>query len=71
MDGVDINITNQIGHTALHYAAFNKNESILLRLLASGASRYLKDKHGMLPIHYALADGSGNGPASMIYVNKG
>lgn len=52
-DKVDINAQNLLGYTALHYAAYNKNEAIVLRLLKAGVDRYLPDISGQLAINLA------------------
>jgi ankyrin repeat protein len=54
---VDINATNEIGQSALVYAASLENESMVLFLLKHGANRYLKDNEGHTAYNWASKKG--------------
>ncbi|KAG1046812.1 hypothetical protein G6F43_010715 [Rhizopus delemar] len=54
---IDLNITDQLGQTALHYAVQRNQVSSLRVLLAAGARLDLSCIHGRLPIHTAAMYG--------------
>ena len=45
-DGIDINVTDSLGNTALIYAAMNDNIPLVRLLLAYGANPHLKNNKG-------------------------
>ena len=46
MHDVDVNMTNNVGHTALHQASSSGQESVVHLLLNAGADPTILDKHG-------------------------
>lgn len=55
--GVDINMRDQEGRTALHIAASNNDDEAICRLVELGAKRKLKDRKGETALHAASAAG--------------
>ena len=51
---VDVNATDNIGRTALHYAAENSDEIIVGILIKSGAKKSIQDGNGLLAIELAV-----------------
>jgi uncharacterized protein len=58
---VDVNAVNDIGQTALHFAALNSDTTVKL-LAEHGAELDIKDKQGRTPLDFALG-GGGRGRA--------
>ena len=52
-----MNVQNDTGNTAIHYAALNGKEEIVKLLLAAGADVNVKNEFGRLPIEDALQGG--------------
>ncbi len=55
--GVDFNVQDQLGHTALVLAAANGHESIVAALIRAGADLDLQDQSGFTALMYAAANG--------------
>ncbi|XP_053244627.1 ankyrin repeat domain-containing protein 22 [Podarcis raffonei] len=51
--GVDVNVTDDSGRTALHYACEMKNPSIVPLLVGAGSDLSIKDKEGETPLDIA------------------
>ncbi|KAK7304076.1 hypothetical protein RJT34_15098 [Clitoria ternatea] len=56
-NGVDIDLPDKEGLTALHKAIIGKKEAVISHLLRKGASPHTKDKDGATPLHYAVQVG--------------
>ena len=56
---IDVNLQDDDGWTALHFAAQNFNEEIIKLLLDNGANPNLKDTYGNTPIIRALFNSRG------------
>ena len=54
----DVNVTNSLGTTALHYAAAFDNKEISTLLLQLNADVFIADKAGTTPVHIACKYGS-------------
>lgn len=54
--GVDPNVRDPDGLTAVHWAVIKRSFPMLVKLYESGASLLLKDKKGRLPLDYLKAD---------------
>src|SRR5262245_33679049 len=59
--GADINASNDLGQTALHIAAAQRDESFIRFLVARGARLDAKDRQGHTPLDIALGLGGGRG----------
>ncbi|XP_027333013.1 ankyrin repeat domain-containing protein EMB506, chloroplastic-like isoform X2 [Abrus precatorius] len=57
-NGVDIDLPDKEGLTALHKAIIGKKEAVISHLLRKGASPHVKDKDGATPLHYAVQVGA-------------
>ncbi|OMO64565.1 hypothetical protein COLO4_32001 [Corchorus olitorius] len=57
-DGLDIDETDEDGHTALHKAIIGKKEAVISHLLRKGANPHVIDKDGATPLHYAVHVGA-------------
>lgn len=57
-NGLDIDLLNKEGLTALHKAIIGKKEAVISHLLRKGASPHVKDKDGATPLHYAVQVGA-------------
>ncbi|KAL6176559.1 hypothetical protein ACLB2K_053192 [Fragaria x ananassa] len=57
-DGVDINLFDKDGVTALHTAIIGKKEAVINHLLRKGASPHVRDWDGATPLHYAVHVGA-------------
>lgn len=55
--GVDVNMRDREGKTALHIAAANNDDEAICRLVELGAKRKLKDHKGETALHSAAAAG--------------
>jgi len=55
--GVDMNLRDALGRTALHIAAANNDEEAICRLVELGAKRKLQDHKGQTALHAAAAAG--------------
>ncbi|WP_307384481.1 ankyrin repeat domain-containing protein [Chitinophaga terrae (ex Kim and Jung 2007)] len=51
--GVDINMTNKYGYSALHIASTAMLNEMAVLLIESGANPNIQDKHGRTILHYA------------------
>lgn len=47
--GIDVNRAGDMGSTALHYARMKRRDSVFDYLVASGASRLIRNEFGQLP----------------------
>ncbi|CAI9102440.1 OLC1v1000714C2 [Oldenlandia corymbosa var. corymbosa] len=56
--GVDINLTDQDGRTALHHATIGKKEPVISHLLRKGANVNVRDQDGATALHYAVQVGA-------------
>lgn len=54
-DGVDLNLQDKRGQTALHLASKNGHVETVILLLENGANVNLKDYAGWTPLHFAAA----------------
>ncbi|KAL1985149.1 hypothetical protein VTN96DRAFT_8171 [Rasamsonia emersonii] len=54
----DVNMKNNLGQNALHFATSKSNLSTVRTLIAHKCSARVKDKRGQLPLHRAAAVGS-------------
>jgi ankyrin repeat protein len=59
--GGDVNAANDLGQTALHIAAAQRDESFIRFLVARGARLDVKDRQGHTPLDVALGLGGGRG----------
>ncbi|GAA0172067.1 hypothetical protein LIER_25966 [Lithospermum erythrorhizon] len=57
-NGVDIDVTDNDGLTALHHAIVGKKEPVISHLLRKGANPQLRDLDGATPLHYAIQVGA-------------
>ncbi|KAE9608232.1 hypothetical protein Lal_00003444 [Lupinus albus] len=57
-NGLDIDLRDKEGLTALHKAIMGKKEAVISHLLRKGASPHVKDKDGATPLHYAVQVGA-------------
>ncbi|CAL0320187.1 unnamed protein product [Lupinus luteus] len=57
-NGLDIDLRDKDGLTALHKAIIGKKEAVISHLLRKGASPHVKDKDGATPLHYAVHVGA-------------
>ncbi|RZB50650.1 Ankyrin repeat domain-containing protein EMB506, chloroplastic isoform B [Glycine soja] len=57
-NGVDIDLPDKEGLTALHKAIIGKKEAVISHLLRRGASPHVMDKDGATPLHYAVQVGA-------------
>jgi hypothetical protein len=51
--GIDPNVSNDEGQTALHWTAYGPHLEIARRLLSRGARRGTRDRHGTTPVDWA------------------
>lgn len=56
-NGVDINMTNNLGQTALHYALNLDSIDVPKFLISKGADLNAKDKKGITPLDVAVKKG--------------
>ncbi|KAK6748290.1 hypothetical protein RB195_001114 [Necator americanus] len=54
-EGVDVNHTDSLGSSPLHYAAFTGDVNFMLMLLEIGADFNAQDSLGLTPLHRAVA----------------
>ena len=54
-EGLDIDATNKVGATALHYAVRSANLSMVNLLIEKGANSVMKDEKGSTPTEVAQA----------------
>lgn len=57
-EGLDIDVVDKEGQTALHHAVFGKKEAVISHLLRKGASPQVRDTDGITPLHYAVQVGA-------------
>ena len=55
--GIDVNVVDGQGQTALHYAALCNNEEMVKQLLEAGADASIKDEDGTIPEDATTDDG--------------
>eukprot|EP01124_Arcella_intermedia_P005561 TRINITY_DN13296_c0_g1_i1.p1 TRINITY_DN13296_c0_g1~~TRINITY_DN13296_c0_g1_i1.p1 ORF type:complete len:2024 (+),score=493.57 TRINITY_DN13296_c0_g1_i1:554-6073(+) len=55
--GRNVDITDKLGHTPLHYAAFHRKEPACLKLLEKGANPNFANLIGFTPFHYICGRG--------------
>lgn len=56
--GVDVDVLDQDGLTALHTAIIGRKDAVISHLLRKGASPRIKDRDGATPLHYAIQVGA-------------
>uniref|UniRef100_A0A5B7AZU7 Uncharacterized protein n=1 Tax=Davidia involucrata TaxID=16924 RepID=A0A5B7AZU7_DAVIN len=57
-NGVDIDLVDKDGMTALHKAVIGKKEAVISHLLRKGASPHIRDLDGATQLHYAVQVGA-------------
>lgn len=57
-EGLDIDVVDKEGQTALHHAVFGKKEAVISHLLRKGANPQVRDTDGVTPLHYAVQVGA-------------
>ncbi|KAK9272206.1 hypothetical protein L1049_002577 [Liquidambar formosana] len=57
-NGLNIDMVDQDGLTALHKAVIGKKEAVISHLLRRGASPHVRDQDGATPLHYAVQVGA-------------
>ncbi|KAK4343137.1 hypothetical protein RND71_038953 [Anisodus tanguticus] len=57
-EGLDIDVVDREGQTALHHACFSKKEAVISHLLRRGADPKVTDMDGVTPLHYAVQAGA-------------
>lgn len=57
-NGLDVDMVDKDGFTALHKAIIGKKEPVISHLLRKGASPHLRDQDGATPLHYAVQVGA-------------
>ncbi|PHT71708.1 Ankyrin repeat domain-containing protein, chloroplastic [Capsicum annuum] len=57
-EGLDIDVVDKEGQTALHHAVFGKKEAVISHLLRKGANPQVRDTNGITPLHYAVQVGA-------------
>ncbi|XAR51824.1 hypothetical protein NMG60_11006567 [Bertholletia excelsa] len=57
-NGVNIDLVDKDGLTALHTAIIGKKEAVISHLLRKGASPNVRDQDGASPLHYAVQVGA-------------
>lgn len=57
--GIDLNMTDSDGNTALHYAAWRKNKVVFKALLKHGADIEITNKYGNSPVWTAIMESKG------------
>lgn len=57
-EGLDIDVVDKEGQTALHHAVFGKKEAVISHLLRKGANPQVRDLDGITPLHYAVQVGA-------------
>lgn len=57
--GIDLKIADELGNTAMHYAAYNGNITMLQQLLLAGANILSQNKKGITPCGMAIKAHSG------------
>ncbi|XP_059306021.1 ankyrin repeat domain-containing protein EMB506, chloroplastic [Lycium ferocissimum] len=57
-EGIDIDVVDKEGQTALHHAVFGKKEAVISHLLRKGANPQVTDMDGVTPLHYAVQAGA-------------
>lgn len=69
--GGDINAQDDLGYSALHYAAQNYLPKIATHLVGWGARVDIEDNHGNTPLGRAVFDSRGRGEVITILLNAG
>lgn len=69
--GIDVNLVDSIGQTALHYAPVYKNPIIVELILAAGGKISIVDKHGNTPLWTAVMNARGNFEIVEIFMKYG
>ena len=54
--GADLDQSDYLGYTALHYACLMRNEALIEALIASGAKVSIVNEHKMTPLDYYLME---------------
>lgn len=57
-NGLDIDMVEKDGLTALHKAVIGKKEPVISHLLRKGANPHVRDRDGATPLHYAVQVGA-------------
>lgn len=57
-NGLNIDLVDKDGQTALHTAIMGKKEAVIAHLLRKGASPHVRDHDGASPLHYAVQVGA-------------
>ncbi|OIT30895.1 PREDICTED: ankyrin repeat domain-containing protein EMB506, chloroplastic [Nicotiana attenuata] len=57
-EGLDIDVVDKEGRTALHHAVFGKKEAVISHLLRKDANPQVRDLDGVTPLHYAVQVGA-------------
>ena len=56
--GADVNATDEVGRTPLHYASANGHKEVAELLISKGVDLNAKDNNdGWIPLHYAVVNG--------------
>ncbi|KAJ8945242.1 hypothetical protein NQ318_016662 [Aromia moschata] len=66
-ENVNVNFSDCLGRTALHYAACRGHQDILLLLINSGANVNAIDSDKNMPLHFACSNGHENCVKGLIY----
>nr|GMD26090.1 ankyrin repeat domain-containing protein EMB506, chloroplastic [Ipomoea batatas] len=57
-NGLNVDMVDKDGRTALHYAVIGKREAVISHLLRKGANPQARDLDGATPLHYAVQVGA-------------
>ncbi|XP_021741442.1 ankyrin repeat domain-containing protein EMB506, chloroplastic-like [Chenopodium quinoa] len=57
-NGVNIDLPDKDGLTALHVSIIGKKEAVISHLIRKGANPHIKDKNGVTTLHYAVQVGA-------------
>ncbi|KAJ8537668.1 hypothetical protein K7X08_014208 [Anisodus acutangulus] len=57
-EGLDIDVVDKEGQTALHHVCLGKKEAVISHLLRKGANHKATDMDGVTPLYYAVQAGA-------------